>query len=75
MSLSTDNPSADRRPVVGDLSRPAAALAFWSAIALPLAYVPLLAAGLDSSGDLFLFLGLFALHLAALIGGRTHASR
>ena len=73
MSLSNDT-HADRRPVVGDLSQPLSALAFWSAIALPLLYVPLLAAGLDSSGDLLLFLGLFALHLAALFGGRTYAS-
>ena len=75
MSLSTDQAPSDRRPVVGDLSRPLSAAAFWSALALPLLYVPLLAAGLGSTQDLLLFLGLFALHLVALFGGRSHGSR
>lgn len=75
MSLSNDQATPDRRPVVGDLSKPLSAVAFWIAIALPLLYVPLLAAGLGSSQDLLLFLGLFALHLVALLGGRTHGSR
>ena len=75
MSLSNDQTTRDRRPLVGDLSEPLSAVAFWSAIALPLLYVPLLAAGLGSTQDLLLFLGLFALHLAALLGGRSHGSR
>ena len=75
MSLSNEQATHDRRPVVGDLSRPLSAVAFWSAIALPLLYVPLLAAGLGTTQDLLLFLGLFALHLVALFGGRTHGSR
>lgn len=75
MSLSNERATHDRRPVVGDLSRPVSAVAFWSAIALPLLYVPLLAAGLGTTQDLLLFLGLFALHLVALFGGRSHGSR
>lgn len=74
MSLSNE-PSHDRRSMVQGLSQPLSALAFWSAIALPLLYVPLLMAGLGSTQDLLLFLGLFALHLAALLGGRSYASR
>lgn len=75
MSLSNDHAARDRLQVVGDLSRPLSAVAFWSAIALPLLYVPLLAAGLGTTQDLLLFLGLFALHLVALFGGRSYGSR
>lgn len=75
MSLSDKPPLHDRRPVVGMLSEPLSAIAFWIAIALPLLYVPLLAAGLDTIQDLLVFLGLFALHLAALFGGRRYTSR
>lgn len=75
MSLSNERATHDRHPVVGDLSEPLSAVAFWSAIALPLLYVPLLAAGLGSTQDLLLFLGLFALHLVALFGGRSYGSR
>lgn len=75
MSLSNDQATHDRRRVVGDLSEPLSAVAFWSAVALPLLYVPLLVAGLSTSQDLLLFLGLFGLHLVALFGGRSHGSR
>lgn len=75
MSLSNDQATHDRHLVVGDLGKPLSAVAFWIAIGLPLLYVPLLAAGLHSSQDLLLFLGLFALHLVALFGGRSHGSR
>lgn len=75
MSLSNDQATHNRRPVVGDLAEPLSAVAFWSAIALPLLYVPLLAAGLGTTQDLLLFLGLFALHLVTLFGGRSHGSR
>ena len=59
------------RPITGPLS----ALAFWAAIALPALYIPLLVAGLESTGDLSVFLGLFGLHLLALFGGRSHRAR
>lgn len=54
------------------LMQPISALGFWSAIALPALYLPLLAAGLDSTDDLLVFLGLFAVHLVSLYVGRTH---
>lgn len=75
MSTLTDRPSRDRARVVEALSEPLSAVAFWSAIALPVLYVPLLATGLGSTRDLALFLGLFALHLVTLVGGRTYGSR
>lgn len=75
MSLSNDQPSPERRLLVSSLSEPLSAVAFWSAIALPLLYVPLLAAGLATTQDLLLFLGLFGLHVTALFGGRSYAAR
>ncbi|MFC7203534.1 hypothetical protein ACFQJC_08415 [Haloferax namakaokahaiae] len=51
---------------------PVQVVAFWSAIALPLAYLPLLAGGLET-GELSLFVGLLAVHAAALVIGRDHA--
>lgn len=73
MSLSNDQTAHGR--ILADLSEPLSAVAFWSAIALPLLYVPLLAAGLGTVQDLLLFLGLFALHLVALFAGRSHGTR
>ncbi|MDY6818899.1 MAG: hypothetical protein SVG88_09570 [Halobacteriales archaeon] len=52
--------------------QPISALGFWSAIALPALYLPLLVTGLDSVDDLLVFLGLFAIHLVSLYVGRTH---
>ena len=49
-------------------------LSFWAAIVLPVLYLPLLAAGIDSASGLAVFLGLFALHVLALVGGREHAA-
>lgn len=49
-------------------------LSFWAAIVLPVLYLPLLAAGIDSTTGLALFLGLFGLHVLALVGGREHAA-
>lgn len=74
MSLSNDRTARERRPLVGSLSEPLSAVAFWSAIALPLLYVPLLAAGLATTQDLLLFLCLFGLHVIALLGGRSYAA-
>ena len=47
-------------------------LGFWSAIVLPIVYVPVLARGLSTSVDAALFLGLLALNLAALYVGRAY---
>lgn len=56
------------------VASPVSMLAFWAAIALPVAYLPLLAAGIDTLPDLATFLGLFGLHVLALLGGRPHAA-
>lgn len=48
-------------------------LSFWSAIALPVLYLPLIATGIDSTTDFGVFFGLFGLHLLTLLGGhRSH---
>jgi len=56
----------------GLLTTPLSALSFWLAIALPAIYLPLLITGLSTVSDLLLFLGLFGLHLLALVGGRSY---
>ena len=55
------------------LERPVEALGFWGAIALPVAYLSLLASGIDGRAGLGLFLGLVGLHVAALVIGHGHA--
>lgn len=62
----------DALPSIPTLTKPLAVLAFWSAIALPALYLPLLASGLESLDDLMVFLGLFGLHAATLVLGRSH---
>lgn len=47
------------------------AVAFWAAVALPLAYTPLLWNGLDA-GDSTLFVGLLAANLVAFVLGHGH---
>ena len=47
-------------------------IAFWSAITLPVIYLPLLVVGLDSLIDLLMFFSLFTLHVIALVLGQTH---
>lgn len=74
-SASAADESTDRdRPLLPrrSLAAPVSALAFWSAIALPALYLPLLITGLSTVPDLVLFLGLFGLHLVALVGGRSY---
>ena len=46
-------------------------ISFWSAILLPLVYLPLLAGGLSSQTALIV-VGLFALNLTALFVGHNH---
>lgn len=62
------------RPLVptSPISTPLSALSFWLAIALPAVYLPLLFTGLSTVADLVTFLGLFAAHVVALLGGRSH---
>lgn len=45
---------------------------FWSAIALPFLYMPLLLTGISSQAELLTFLGLLVLNLAALLAGHDH---
>jgi hypothetical protein len=49
------------------------AVAFWSAIALPLAYMPLLYGGLNGS-EALLLIGLVAANLVAFVLGHGHLS-
>ncbi|AFK19324.2 MULTISPECIES: hypothetical protein [Haloferax] len=68
----SDSLALDSASTLGRIAfEPLKVFAFWSAIALPLAYLPLLASGLDS-GELPLFAGLIALHAATLVLGRNH---
>jgi len=65
--------SSDTIPVTFRwLSAPASAVAFYAAIALPAGYLPLLLIGITTMDGLLLFLGLVALHVVALLGGRFH---
>ena len=51
---------------------PVEAVGFWSAVALPFLYLPLLFTGIASQGELLTFLGLLALNLAALLAGHGY---
>jgi hypothetical protein len=66
---STDHQS---RFAVLTVARPFEAAAFWSAIALPFLYVPLLISGLGSSAQFTAFLALLALHVVAIVGGHRY---
>lgn len=48
------------------------ALSFWSAIALPALYIPLVIIGIESTEQLLVFLSLFGIHIATLIGGHSY---
>ncbi|MWV41350.1 MULTISPECIES: hypothetical protein [Natrialba] len=50
----------------------ATAAGFWISTLLPVAYVPVLVAGIDSVGRLSLFLGLLAVHALALVVGHDY---
>lgn len=60
------------RMAVSALARPFEAAAFWSAIALPFLYLPLLVSGLGSSAQFTAFLALLALHAVAIVGGHRY---
>ena len=66
-------PAYDRTgPSYRWIRTPLSAVAFYSAIALPALYLPLIISGIESTEGLLLFLGLFGLHVTALVGGRAH---
>lgn len=81
-SIHTDNTSArtdteqpsdqSSRFAVSTLSRPVEAIAFWSAIALPFLYLPLLVSGLGSAAQFTAFLALLAIHAVAIVGGHWY---
>ncbi|MFC7129415.1 hypothetical protein [Haloferax chudinovii] len=70
-----DSIALDFASAVGRLAyAPFETVAFWSAVALPLAYLPVLSGGL-SSGELPIFAGLIAFHAVALVLGRDHGQQ
>ncbi|QLG48761.1 hypothetical protein [Natrinema halophilum] len=76
----SSSPPSDRRDsehgalerAVPRLATAIRAAGFWSAIAMPILYFPLLASGLSTSIDGVLFLGLVVGHLLALYVGHAH---
>ena len=80
--MSTTNPSnwideettAMRTAVrVGSTAvRPVRAAAFWLAVALPFAYLPMLVGGIGSETQLLTFLALLAANVLALLVGHDH---
>lgn len=48
------------------------AVAFWSAVALPFLYVPLLATGIPSQAEQTAFVALLVLNVLALVVGHGH---
>lgn len=62
----------DPRRLGQTLVAPLELLGFWSAIALPALYLPLLVTGLDTTSELVTFLALLGLHLVALVIGRSY---
>lgn len=66
--------SADHssRLAVSSLARPIEAISFWSAIALPFLYLPLLFSGLGSNSQLTAFLALLAIHAVTIVAGHGY---
>lgn len=54
------------------LLRPVRVISFWAAIALPFLHLPLLLHGLNTTAELYAFLGLLALNLVALVVGHGY---
>lgn len=54
------------------IKTPASRVAFYSAIVLPVLYLPLLITGIETIDGLALFLGLFGAHLLTLVAGRSY---
>lgn len=50
-------------------------LLFWSAIVLPLLYLPLIATGLHTQTDVLRLVALLILHVVALLGSHSHNPR
>ncbi|MFC6952266.1 hypothetical protein [Halorubellus litoreus] len=72
---STPDPSAtDLRSRLGleTILKPVRATSFYAALALPLAYVPLLVSGLETVSQTTTFALLLGLHVLALAAGHGH---
>lgn len=54
------------------LTTPIEMVGFWTAIALPFLYVPLLITGLGTPGETMTFLALLALNVVALLAGHSY---
>lgn len=60
-------------PAAGEsLLAPIRGIAFWSAIALPFLYIPLLVSGLGSASTRTAFVALVACNVVALLIGHSH---
>lgn len=53
--------------------KPLRVVGFWSAVALPFLYVPLVAAGLESTAELSVFLTLLTANVVAIALGHSHS--
>ena len=75
MSIATpfdsESPAVDAQSLKTLAFRPVETTAFWTAVALPLAYPALMFGGLDGQ-ELFLLVATVAFHVAALGLGRGH---
>ena len=72
---STSEPATtDRRSNLGleTILKPVRATSFYAALALPLAYVPLLVSGLETVSQTTTFALLLGLHVLALAAGHGH---
>lgn len=65
-------PASTRWSITDRLEAPVKAIGFWAAMWLPVSYLSLLASGIDSQAGLGLFLGLFGLHVIALVLGHGY---
>lgn len=77
LSAAADVAPADRiRSLLGTardhVIEPVRVIGFWSAIALPFMYVPLLATGIDTAPEAAVFFGLLAANLVAIAVGHSY---
>jgi hypothetical protein len=68
------SPDAPESPVFGfrTLLRPLEAVGFWSAVALPFLYVPLVLSGPENATEVTVTVGLMAVHALSLIVGHAY---
>ncbi|GAD52830.1 hypothetical protein MBEHAL_1590 [Halarchaeum acidiphilum MH1-52-1] len=62
----------DRADGFSLLRKPIEALGFWSAIALPFLYVPLVVSGLQTTSAQYACILLIVLHVVSLVAGREY---